>query len=446
MAWRSWLHGALRHPEEPRILLLRSDRAWRLPRVFVRGEFWAAAAQTIVTGFERRLGTKLWLLRQFQFEEDEEAQRLEGVFELELLERGWRAPAHGRWIGRAELERLRLADERHRPLLDRYLAGLEAGTVPPERPPWASPGWLEGVRTWVEQEAVRLGHRVVGIEQVKHWSISSVLRVETDGPTLYFKVSARLPLFADEPLVTARLAERFPGYVPEPLAIEPEQGWFLFPEFPELFNRTTSVETRCDVFRRFAELQRLTVALVPELLADGCLDRRLAVLEAQIEPLVHDREAVSKLSTGEIRRLRRLVPVFQEACRRLADVGLPPALVHGDLHVGNVTRFDGQLAYFDWSDACIAHPFIDLHSLRWQRDEQARAAQFEAYLEPWRDLAPDARLREAAELAWVVIPLHHAVSYGHIVRSLEPDAKPELDATHDFLREALARASERAAG
>ena len=86
MAWRSWLHGAVRHPEEPRILLLRSDRAWRLPRVFVRGEFWAAAARTIVTEFERRLATKLWLLRQFQFEEDEEAQRLEGVFELELLD------------------------------------------------------------------------------------------------------------------------------------------------------------------------------------------------------------------------------------------------------------------------------------------------------------------------------------------------------------------------
>jgi len=38
-----------------------------------------------------------------------------------------------------------------------------------------------------------------------------------------------------------------------------------------------------------------------------------------------------------------------------------------------------------------------------------------------------------------VIPLHHAVSYQHIVSGLEPDAKPELDATHGFLREALVR-------
>ena len=315
--------------------------------------------------------------------------------------------------------------------------------MPPERPPWASPGWLEGVRAWVEQEAARLGHRVVGIEQVKHWSISSILRVETDGPTLYFKVSARLPLFAEEPLVTARLAKRFPGYVPEPLAIEPERGWFLLPEFPELFRTSqTPLETRCETFRRFAELQRASVAVVDDLRADGCLDRRLEVLEAQLEPLVQDPEAVGQLTRAEVGELRKLVPTFQEACRRLAGFGLPPALVHGDLHLGNVTRIDGQLSYFDWSDACIAHPFIDLHSLQWERDAATRAALLDAYLEPWSELAPAAQAREAAELARVVIPLHHAVSYRHLVAALEPDAKPELDATHIFLREALTRAKE----
>jgi hypothetical protein len=35
--------------------------------------------------------------------------------------------------------------------------------------------------------------------------------------------------------------------------------------------------------------------------------------------------------------------------------------------------------------------------------------------------------------------LHHAVSYQQIVANLEPAARPELDATHQFLREILAR-------
>jgi hypothetical protein len=440
VAWRSWLHAAVRHPEEPRVLLLRSDRAWRLPRVLVREPVWPAAAELIVPAFERRLGTRPWLLRQVRYDEDEAARRVTGVFELELLDRDWRLPAHGRWAGRDDLAALRLAEEEDRELLDRHLAEREARTAPPERPPWAQPGWLDGVRAWVEGEAGRLGHRVVAVEQVKHWSISSVLRVVTDGPELYFKVAARLPLFGDEAVVTARLAKRFPGYAPEPLAVEPQRNWLLFPAFPEHFRmRTAPLELKREFFRRFATLQRGTVDLLPELLADGCLDRRLEVLEAQLEPLVHDPEAVAKLERSERRRLRALVPTFRAACRRLAGFGIPPALVHGDLHYGNVTRIGGLLAYYDWSDACVAHPFIDLFSLQWERP-QHRETLVDAYLEPWQDLAPRERLLEAVELAQVVIPLHHAISYATIVAALEPAAKVELDATHHFLREALARA------
>ena len=72
---------------------------------------------------------------------------------------------------------------------------------------------------------------LAAIEQVKQWSISAVLRVRTNGPDLWFKVSAPLPLFVDEAAVTAELAERFPGYVPAPLAVEAEHGWLLFAEF-----------------------------------------------------------------------------------------------------------------------------------------------------------------------------------------------------------------------
>ena len=75
-------------------------------------------------------------------------------------------------MGRDDLDRLRLKDEEQRPLLEGYLDALERDDVPPERPPWARPGWLGGVRAWLEREAARLGHSVIAIEQVKQWSIS----------------------------------------------------------------------------------------------------------------------------------------------------------------------------------------------------------------------------------------------------------------------------------
>ncbi len=437
MAWRSHLYAAVRHSSEPKLLLLRSDRQWRLPHVLVRDRIWGADANVIVPALERRLAARLWLLRLVHETEDAEARRLEAIFELQPLEPDWVVPAHGRWAGRAELEELQLKDEGQRPVLASYLGALERGEIPAQRPAWAQPGWLTEARVWIEQEAARLGHTVVRLEQVKHWSISAVLRIETDGPDLYFKVPARLPLFVEEARVTARLAERFPDHVPAPLAIDAERGWLLLPAFDGLFGWDAPLGERQDALRRFAELQRGTSDLVPDLLADGCLDRRLHVLESQVDPLVNDPEAVGRLTAEEVAELGRLAPWLKEVCRRLAAFELPSTLVHGDLHMLNVARLDGRLIYFDWTDACIAHPFIDLLCLSWEKDDANRAALLGTYLEAWQGVETPERLREAAALATVVIPLHHAVSYQQIVAGLEPAAKPELDATAGFLRRVL---------
>ncbi len=443
MAWRSHLFAAVRHPREPKVLLLRSDREWRLPHVLVHEAVWGANTKVVLPALERRLGTRLWLLRLVH--EAEQAKRIDAIFEVELLDPAWDGPGHGRWAGRAELAALRLKDEGHRAVLDAYLDALQRGDVPEQRPPWARPGWLAGVRAWIDAEAARLHRTVVAIEQVKHWSISSVLRVETDGPDLYFKVPARLPYFVEEGMVTARLADRFPDHVPMPLAVEPEAGWLLLEQFDELFPFRAPLDVHREALRRFAGLQRRSAELTDELLADGCLDRRLDVLETQIAPLVSDPEAIAGLTSDEVKELRQLAPALEECCRRLAAAGLPSTLVHGDLHMFNVARRNGALVYFDWSDACIAHPFIDLLSLLSEDDESNRAALLDAYLEPWAGAVTAERLQEAVALAAVVIPLHHAVSYQHIVAGLEPDAKRELDATAGFLRRVL-RQREAAAG
>ena len=419
------------------MLLLRSGGAWRLPRVLAPG-VWIADAAGITDAFERRLGTPTWFLRQLSYREDEHTGRLRAVLELELVEAGWTPPAHGRWVAREELDRVRLKDEEQRPLLVEHLGELAArDEVPPQRPPWARPGWRDRVHEWLESEVARLGHRFDRVEQRKQWGISAVLRVHTDGPLLYLKVPARLPLFVEEGRVTAALAQRFPGYVPAPLTVEPDEGWFLLPDLGDPVGWDAPFETRAAMLRRFGSLQRRSAAITDELLAAGCLDRRLDVLFGQLDDLIADPAATARLAREETIELQQRWPELKDACRRLAGLGLPDTLVHGDLHLGNVARCDGELVYFDWTDACIAHPFTDLHTLQWERDEEVRAALLDAYLAEWEGAIPPERLREAAALASVVIPLHHAVSYQHIVANLEPASKVELDGTHGFLREAL---------
>ena len=436
MAWRSYLRAVVRHPIDRKVLLLRSDREWRLPRALVPEAVWGANARVIVPPLGRRLGTTLWLVRLLRLSEDDGSERVDAAFELELADQGWEPPGNGRWADRDDVERLRVPPD-ERELLAAYFDGLE--DIPAERSPWSRPGWLGGVRPWLEDEAGKLGLALVSIEQVKHWSISTVLRIVTNRSDLYLKVPARLPLFVDEAAVTAELAERFPDHVPAPLAVEPERGLLLLPAFEHLPGWGAPLPERAAMLRRFGQLQREAADQVDELLAVGCLDRRLEVLEAQIDPLVADDDATRKLTEEERAELADLVPALREFCRRLADVGPAPTLVHGDLHMGNTARLDGRVVYFDWTDACIAHPFIDLHSLQWEPDEGNRAALLDAYLDAWEGVETPERLREAAALAAVVIPLHHAVSYRTIVAALEPAARPELDAAHGFLREALAQ-------
>jgi hypothetical protein len=308
--------------------------------------------------------------------------------------------------------------------------------VPPQRPAWSRPGWREELARWLEAE---LGE--VTLEQAKVWGISTVVRVESARGEHWFKASAPLPLFVNEAVVTEWLARRFPGYVPRPVALDRERGWLLFEPFDVLGWRVP-LDVRCELFRRFARLQLRTAELTDEVLAAGCLDRRLPVLGRQLDDLLSDRRALHQLEAKEVRALRRLAPRFHELLRRLDALGPAPTLVHGDLHPGNAARLDGRIAYFDWTDACVAHPFVDLHSLQWESDEAAREALLDAYLDPWRATASEETLREAVALARVATPLHHAVSYATIAASVEPASKGELDATHEFLREAMARVRE----
>jgi len=104
------------------------------------------------------------------------------------------------------------------------------------------------------------------------------------------------------------------------------------------------------------------------------------------------------------------------------DVLAVDILVHGDLHPGNVMVDGDELRIFDWSDACVSHPFFDLPTfLTRASDEVARELMLGAYLDAWTDLASLDALRAAYELALPLAHVHHAVSYLRINEALEPD-------------------------
>jgi Phosphotransferase enzyme family len=116
------------------------------------------------------------------------------------------------------------------------------------------------------------------------------------------------------------------------------------------------------------------------------------------------------------------------SCAELAGYAVPPSLGHGDLHLSNVARGPAGYLFFDWTDACVAHPFLDLATIRRgtaftdaTEEAELRERLRQAYLPAWASFEPPGRLARAFELAAPLGALHQAVSY----RSLA--TRPPMD-------------------
>jgi Ser/Thr protein kinase RdoA (MazF antagonist) len=215
----------------------------------------------------------------------------------------------------------------------------------------------------------------------------------------------------------------------------------LLDDFGPVVGWDASPTTKVEVLTAFARIQREAASRHDELLELGVLDRRSGWLAAEIESLV-DMAASLELEPGEAEELARLGPRLVEACDRLAAGPVPETLVHGDLHLSNVARGDGGYLFFDWTDACLTHPFLDLLIVLFEEDPDARLALSDAYLGEWAEHAPADELLELWRLAEPLASLNQAVSYRSILANVEPGTASELEPmTGRWLRRGLAAAA-----
>jgi hypothetical protein len=424
------IYGILPDRPAKRVLMLVGAAGdWTLPHIHLPDErIWAPSVGVTCAGMRNLLAADVIVLRNVHASYSDDRSHGELIYLLENQGEGWTPPAGAKWIDHDALENLLLAHPEHRAVIAGELREAETSYIPELRPPWAQPGWFKAASAWMETQLE--GHNYVltaPIEQTKSWGISCLLRAQTDQGDVYFKVSTSLPLFGNEPALLKALSERYPDFVPAPLAIEPAQRWMLMRDFGTELRSMPSLTHYETAMQRFGQLQVQTVSQVEDLLAIGCLDRRLDILSTQIDPLLSNDEALALLAVDEIAQLRALAPRLKAMCSELAGYRVPDSLSHGDLHSGNITG--ETLLIFDWTDACIAHPFLDLSVVVGDLEESALGGHervLDAYLNQWVAYEPLDRLRAMWRLAEPLGAFHQAVSYQHIVATLEPTSKQEL--------------------
>ncbi len=308
---------------------------------------------------------------------------------------------------------------------------------------WTQPEWLAQAHAWIAAEVGRRDSRVVEpIEQphVRPWS--TVLRVPTTRGALYFKATA--PALVHEPALTLALAGWWPERMPQILAADRERRWLLMSDggatLRSLMRSAADLGHWERVLPLYAETQIALAERVPELLALGTLDRRLAALPQQYERLLEDTDALclgqpDGLSAEEHAALRALAPRVAARCAELASYGIPESLNHDDFHDGNVFVQDGRYVFFDWGDACVSHPFFTLlvtlrsigYRLGLEEHDPALARLRDVYLTSWGRYGSPATLLRAAELARRLGMLCRALTWRHVLAAVAPAQR----AAHD---------------
>ncbi len=434
--WQSIVSVIALDVEKTAVLLCRNGaRSYELPHLTVEGGLW----ETTTANMQEQIGPILKIegqvLYRANYQEETDSCRGKAVVIMDTAEP---ASLSGEWFGLGALADIRLVESAYLPLIEGALHELATGVVPEQRPPWARTGWYQAAVEWMTAELIQAGWTPSGpVEPGRSWSLSYVMRMPAtkDGAVepryFYFKTSLDLPLFVNEALVTKALAAFFPGQVPLPLAVEAEQDWLLLEDFGPLIGHGAALEDRLEILRQYAEMQLKSTENIDYLLSIGCCDRRVDWMVDAIEQLFESPESEKAVTAEELLQLRDMVKPLQRMCRRLSEYGVPDGLIHGDLHGANVagksgSAEPGKLIFFDWTDSAIGHPFLDMIVIFAEEDTAEREQMRDLYLSYWVDYEPLERLLEIWQIAEILAPVYHGISYVSILENVEEWGKNEM--------------------
>jgi hypothetical protein len=413
------------HPGRPAVLTSAAP-TWPpgavigLPQVILEREFTTRAC---LTAIEALLGIQPRALRIDPRRRDADGDPTVVVVDLEAF--GPDAPSPYEWTDWADLPLDSLEPPELRDALPRWVGRRRLGPAVAD-PPWSTPGWFDRASSWmVDRMAERHAPAFEPPRIVYLWGISIVLRAPSALGPMYLKCSA--PVFHQEAAVTAVLSQATPDVVTRVAAVEPDENWLLMFDHGEATLGDGPPEAWAPGLEVLAGIQQVWIGREAALIATGAPVRSVAAL-AEALPTFADLEPLDLELTGDDRQAwTDSIGAFTDACARLDALGPAPTLVHGDFHPWNVAASPGAPRIFDWTDAAISHPFLDLavYTTR-PADLALRHALRDAYLARWAGHGSRADLATAGELAIVVGTLFQVQSYIRILSSLDPDDRGDL--------------------
>ena len=234
-------------------------------------------------------------------------------------------------------------------------------------------GWIDEASSWLETVT---GQRITSkgdIEQLNAGGAFALIRFHTEDGADYWMKATGEPN-AHELSITSLLSRLCGGYLPKLIATRPDwNAWLMsggaspiqeLPTDPAMLFSLLE-----DAVESMAELQQRTMGREQDLLKAGAFDQGMDALLAHSDALFSYLQECMQLQTSarvpriEKGRLLELKQIFKNVCRRLSALGIPNAVVHGDMSLANILRGDGHCQFIDWCETYVGNPLITLEHL-----------------------------------------------------------------------------------
>ncbi|WP_331747047.1 aminoglycoside phosphotransferase family protein (plasmid) [Streptomyces sp. NBC_00853] len=293
-----------------------------------------------------------------------------------------------------------------------------------ERAPWERAGWIDEVLHRIDPPLAKQGLARHGLPiDARRTFISAILKVRTECRDVWYKEYRSL--FRREPHVVEWLAKHVGAAVPGVLAAG--DTWWLAEEFPE--ERPQAVE---DPLEALARVQIATSGRGDEIVALGCPEWTLGQIVSRAAAVSERDDLIGREDANLI---RSLLSRLEYAAEMVDRTGIPNTIVHGDFHSENVRWTDIGWFLFDWTDACVAHPFIDLAVALRYESVGSRAQRSAAYEAVWSEAFPRENVRRALKFTDAIGAAFQLVNYAEIIDSFEhPVNEGESLALRDWVR------------
>jgi hypothetical protein len=396
-------------PATKNILVDEMQHGFRLPRISIPG--WNRPAEQLQSAIEERWGIRSIVIDLLR---DNSSRDTIVVAEVVRQSEAMFIPRH-RWVPLSAIEHDEIVGSRWI-LIDRLLAGGATG-----RGPFSRLGWIEEMLHWISGVTNVDRSQFTGdTKQLNASSRFSLIKVGLKGsPGYWFKATGEGNVY--ERQITAMLSGRFPEFLPVFVASRNDWNAWLMKDSGLSLEDLGSVDLALleHIALRLAELQRASVAHVDALLACDCDDQRISILRNAIPKLLPFLEEAMTMQEVETvlrigpARLKEIMEIFTDACFEMEDIGIPDALVHGDINLGNILIDHDRCVFTDWARAGVGNPLVTFEHLKLQfaqaNTQTSSLRLFEVYKSAWLPTLADRQIERAA----ILVPLIAIAAYLH---------------------------------